>query len=1231
MSCAKCQAANPPGARFCTNCGAPLSLACPSCSAPLPPQARFCPQCGHALHSGPASQPPSPTLPSHEPGLHQYIPPELLAKLDYARAHGGMLGERRIVTMLFCDVKGSTAAASTMDPEEWAEVMKGAFECLIAPVYRYEGTLARLMGDAILAFFGAPIAHEDDPQRAVLAGLEVLEGIRPFRETAKRRWGVDFDVRVGINTGLVVVGEVGSDLRLEYTAMGDAVNLAARMEQTAQPGTVQIADNTYRFVAPLFDTQDLGMVEVKGKQEPVHTYRVLRPRSQPGPLRGIEGLRSPLVGRDHEMGMLRGAVAELLQGRGQIISVMGEAGLGKSRLVAELRHALVAEGALREHSDGLDVATVEARHLAWFEGRSLSYQSSMPYTPFVGLLTSFFDLRQRETDAEKCARVMALVAQAVPEGVMEIAPFIATMLGIQLAGEASERVRYLQPPQVRERVIKAVLQYLERVVAARPLVLVFEDLHWADPVSLDLLQQLMPLADRVPLMLIGVFRPWRQEASWRFHEVAARDYPHRYTSLLLEPLTERDSRALVGNLLHIEDLPERVRNLILTKAEGNPFFVEEVIRSLLDAHLVVLENSHWRATREIETIAVPSTLVGVIQSRLDRLDEASRQVVQTASVIGREFSLDALAAISKLNGSMEGALADLQRRELLREKSRLPQRVFIFKHVLTQEAAYASLLMSTRRELHRRTAEYMERTASGSAGEIAQHFLEARDEARALPHLVQAGEHAAFACSLKEALSFFRKAVEILESVRDVSLARRAYEGVGGALALSFDVPGAVDTFHKMIHVADTYDNLPMKVSALNKLGRVTGLMRGQFPEAFEHLREAERLALIAQDLPGLTELHGSYCALRTLSGDIDGALVHQRRAIQIGKRPDAMELGLFGMAHCANSLTYLTHFDEARQQALDALAAAEKAGNRSYMTWPLLMPIPWYHLRLGDLEIARQEVQRGTDLSSQIGAEDCESVGAFILGLIARLQGRYEDAMAWQRRSIGCARASGFLFVEAGALCALGSLYLELSDKDQEQAEEHHSQALNIMDNPFGLVLAAQSWTDMGFWALARGQANHANELFKKTLTGTSTFRYLVRPAALVGAALASAARGDLDDASRLAGEARAFAEERTMRLYYPLIARGEGHVAKARGDTRLALERYADAEGLALEMGMRPMAWQVGADIARLLASSDRQEEAEVVRRKAQGGIQEIAALFQDGALRARFLDHAMGMLAQ
>ncbi|MFQ6029368.1 MAG: adenylate/guanylate cyclase domain-containing protein, partial [Dehalococcoidia bacterium] len=288
-SCPTCQASNPAGARFCMTCGGTLVSECGNCGVELPAEAKFCLNCGHQVAEGQVA--PAP------PQLRQYIPQELLSKLEGSQTGGSVQGERRIVTMVFCDVRGSTAAAEQLDPEEWTEIMNGAFEHLIAPVYRYEGTVARLMGDAILAFFGAPIAHEDDPQRAVLAGLDIVQGIVPYREEIKRKWGLDFQIRVGINTGLVVVGEVGSDLRVEYTAMGDAINLAARMEQTAQPNTVQVAEDTYRLIAPLFEVEDLGGIEVKGKSEPVRAYRVLNLKEDPGRLRGIEGLDAPLIGR----------------------------------------------------------------------------------------------------------------------------------------------------------------------------------------------------------------------------------------------------------------------------------------------------------------------------------------------------------------------------------------------------------------------------------------------------------------------------------------------------------------------------------------------------------------------------------------------------------------------------------------------------------------------------------------------------------------------------------------------------------------------------------------------------------------------------------------------------------------------------------------------------------------------------------------------------------------------
>ncbi|MDX1438114.1 MAG: adenylate/guanylate cyclase domain-containing protein, partial [Anaerolineales bacterium] len=404
MNCPVCQTPNPEDHNFCLHCGTLLAQRCPRCSFELVREANFCGSCGLALtpraqflwrpdgelsqqsrptqpsipdeeivskpDALPPPQSPSPA-PSSQPLLDQYIPKELMSKLEAARARGRMVGERRIVTMLFCDVTDSTEAAQNLDPEEWTEIINGAFEYMIKPVYRYEGIVARLMGDGILAFFGAPIAHEDDPQRAVYAGLDIASGIAPYRARVEQQWGIDLNVRIGINTGLVVVGAVGTDMRLEYTAMGDAINLAARMEQTALPGTVQIAPDTYKLVAPLFDIEALGDIEVKGKDQPVPAYRVLGRKSAPQRLRGIEGLEAALVGRSEELARLASVLDGLENGIGRIVCLLGGAGLGKSRLIRELK-------ATRAKDSVID----------WLEISSPSYENYQPYALVQRLIRS---------------------------------------------------------------------------------------------------------------------------------------------------------------------------------------------------------------------------------------------------------------------------------------------------------------------------------------------------------------------------------------------------------------------------------------------------------------------------------------------------------------------------------------------------------------------------------------------------------------------------------------------------------------------------------------------------------------------------------------------------------------------------------------------------------------------------------------------------------------------------
>lgn len=660
-------------------------------------------------------------------------------------------GERRIVTILFCDVKGSTAMAGKLDPEEWASIMNRAYEHLIGPVSRHGGTVAQLLGDAILAYFGAPLAHEDDPQRAVQAGLEIIAGIRSFREQLQRERGLDFNVRVGINTGLVMAGQIGSGQRLNYTAVGDTVNLAARMEQTAQPGTVQITANTYKLVAPLFECESLGLIEVKGKSEPIPTYRVLRLKEKPGQVRGLEtqGLRSSLVGRDVEFTTMKGSIGGLFHGHGGIVGIIGEAGLGKSRLVAEAKSLVVAKSS----------------NLLWLEGQTLSFGQTISYWPFQQILRGWAGITEDDDPEASWSKLESQVRALFGDETIDYLPYLASLLTLEARGEYAERVKYLDGDAMGKQIFLTSRRFFERLAHYRPTVLVFEDLHWMDASSTALLEHLLPLIETVPLLIIGLSRPERDTPAARLRELSAHDYPDLYSEIRLAPLSDTDSTQLISNLLEIENLPVRLYELIVEKADGNPFFLEEVIRTLIDTDAVIYDESsgHRRATAQIKSFHIPDTIQGVIMARVDRLDEEVKQVLRVASIIGRSFQHRVLKAITEASQRLDESLVELQRTELIYEKQATPELEYIFKHALAQEAIYESILLQKRRGLHARVAQAIEALFAERLEEfyglLAYHYAKAEGWDKAHAYLLKAGDQAGRIAADTEAVNLYQQAL----------------------------------------------------------------------------------------------------------------------------------------------------------------------------------------------------------------------------------------------------------------------------------------------------------------------------------------------------------------------------------------------------------------------------------------------------------------------------------------
>lgn len=645
MKCWNCGSENPQGAKFCSNCGQPQQRACPNCNTPNPGGAKFCFNCGYNLQTAgaPAAAPSAPPLAAapaaargaalgaREALVEKMMPKEVAAKLDAARTSKTVEGERRIVTILFCDVKGSTAMAEQLDPEEWAEIMNNAFEFLIKPVHDYEGTVARLMGDAILAFFGAPLAHEDDPQRAILAGLEIIQGIEAYREKIQKRYGMDFSVRVGLNTGLVVVGTIGTDYKFEYTAMGDAINLAARMQSSADPNTIFITENTHRLVPALFEFEDKGNMEIKGKAEPVHVYRVLEARKGAIKTRGIAGLSSPMVGRRRESATLQQIADDVKMGHGSSVAVIGEAGLGKSRLIAEWRKSAL-----------LDTGE---KPLRWVEGRCLSYGSSMAHHLSADVLRGLVGAPAGATEEETHAALKTSMESLFADDIKEVYPFLGHLLGVKLEEDMAARVKYLDGPALQAKYVAAYKRFLQKCAESSPLIIVCEDIHWADPSSVELLSQVNPIVAEAPVVFAFITRPDKDVPGWKLVTQAREIAGAGMTELHLAPLSERDSQELVTNLLEIESLPENVRALILAKAEGNPFFVEEVIRMLIDRGNLARQDGNWVVAKPINTIDIPDTLQGVLIARIDRLPDDAKRVLQIASVIGRKFQVKVLEQV----------------------------------------------------------------------------------------------------------------------------------------------------------------------------------------------------------------------------------------------------------------------------------------------------------------------------------------------------------------------------------------------------------------------------------------------------------------------------------------------------------------------------------------------------------------------------------------------------------
>jgi DNA-binding SARP family transcriptional activator/class 3 adenylate cyclase/tetratricopeptide (TPR) repeat protein len=1074
-------------------------------------------------------------------------------------------GQRRVVTALVADVQGHDGRDEEIDAEDWVVIVDRAFQILGAAIHRYGGEIQRYRSDGLVATFGLTAAHEDDPERAVLAALAMQDAARRYVAELGEHKQIQLLLRIGINTGQVIAATVGESHHREEMAVGHAVAAAARIATAAEPGAVLATEETYRLLPQLFEWQASGEVAVEGSSRPLALYRPLAPRAAAGKGRGIAGLESPLVGRDAEARALKEAIDRLRAGVGGIVTVIGEAGIGKSRLVAEVCMQELGIAGRREETRAMAQGPTPPSGLGWVEGRCVSYASGVAYQLWLDTLYGLLGVRSDAPPSAVRQAMQAWVRAMCPQRYDEVYPYLAHLASLPLEEEWVGTLRGLGAQGIKAFSFRAVEALIESAARQRPQVIVCEDLHWADPTSLELLERLLSLTDRAPLLLICVFRPQMGHDCWRIIETTARDYPHRHTDLRLAPLSPAESETLVGNMLGAGALPAEFSERILEHAEGNPFYVEEILRSLMASGTIVYEDDTgcWRAERDLADIPIPDTLRGVLAARIDRLDARTRYVLQRAAVIGRTFAYRVLSAIvadvplseekEPASETLDAHLIALQRAQLIRERARLPEVEYTFKHHLTQEAAYDGLLKQERRLCHRQVAEVLEHTSDRveeQLGLLAYHWEQAGEAEQAAGYLRRAGEQAAGRFANAEAAGYFSRALELTAEDR---LAERC------ALLLAREEAYRLQGMRKT------------QGQDLVELERVAAALDDPRPQARVALRQA-------------------HYAMRLT--DYRAALAHAEAAVQLAETAHDVDSQLMGYRLQVWILHLQGKNEAAKPLGERALALARKAGTR-LMEGTLLRNLGSIARMQGDYAQAKTYGEMALQTIRVAGDRWHEASALNVLTLTSMQVGHFAEAKVCAERALRIFREIGDPWGEGSVLGVLGQV--QANQGSYVEAKRCCEQALIVSRATGDRYFICEALSGLGTTACWQGCYDEARDHLKEEIRSARETGEGWDILAISHLGLVAHLMGNDQTAREYGGQALHLAEEIPYPHYKGCALTVLGHALLGLNRPVQAAEAYQRALALRRELGQHHLAPEPLAGLARVALAQDDLSQAQ------------------------------------
>lgn len=909
MQCLKCKFQNLTGMKFCGECGSRLERICPKCNFASPPDYKFCGECGHRFVQTPTDVTSQElSFDDKLDKIQRYLPKGLSEKILSRKNR--IEGERKYVTVMFCDMSGFTALSENLGTEGVYKVMDHIYEILIHKVHDYDGTVNEFTGDGIMALFGAPIALEDAPQRAIRAAYTIHREITRFSDKLERNKEVikPIKMRIGIHSGPVVVGTLGNDLRVEFKAVGDTVNLASRMEGLSEPGTIYVTEETFKLTEGFFRFEALGLKNIKGKTNPINVYRVIAPNSRKArfDVSAERGL-SPFIGRERELELLLDGFKRVKEGKGQIFSIMAEAGMGKSRLLYEFRKAVGNED------------------VTFLEGKCLSYKLSLAYHPVIDVLKSNFEIQDKDNDFQIIEKIKTGLEKLEVDEVNTL-PYLLDLLSVKDSGIDDIS---MSPEARKERIIEAVEQITLKGSQIRPLIIAIEDLHWIDKRSEEYFRHFSDRISGAKIFLIFTFRPAF------VHSWGGRSYLSQIT---LNRLSNNESNKIASHLLKTKDIHTNLEKLILEKTEGIPFFIEEFIKSLKEMNLVKQNDDQYFLIKSNSDVIIPSTIQDIIMARVDSLPEEAKDVLQTGSIIEREFSYELIKNVTKLSeNKLKTYLTMLRDAELIYERGLYPEGTYIFKHALTRAVVYDSILKEKKKKLHSEIGYAIENIYEESIheyyGVLVNHFFESENYAKTAEYSKLAGNKAEASACFPEAIEYAKKRIDCLEKLPETTQTQKRIINARTKLGYYYI---KLDYFAKAKEPIDPILEIAREYNYTNKLTEIISIVgiyqwavEENFGSAVESLKKALEISSQANDI-FLSRFPNYWLGVAlSFMGEFESALDHFEKALDVAIQKETIWdisvvkscIGYFVFTHQGN-------INLAHQYCEEALRLAEGTGD---------------------------------------------------------------------------------------------------------------------------------------------------------------------------------------------------------------------------------------------------------------------------------------------------------------